>query len=442
MSQEEVNKSHEVVDRSVPPPVHPIEELRLKAPTCHELSNGIPVFEVHGGTEELVRVEVMLQAGIKYQKRPGLASAVNALIKEGTPKRSSRELAEAFEYYGVSLDQRVDRDHAWLAFYVLSEHLNAVLALLREIWEEAEFPQEELSHYVEQEKDELLEDQEKSSFLAKQRLMPVLFGEDHPYGQVIADPSLLDELRREEIRDFYQKHYARGAGVSIIISGNTRPGMIENLDRYLGGFPETINEHGPLKTPPPNPSADKEHWVKKDGALQASLRIGKPLFGRDHPDYPGMVVLSTLLGGFFGSRLMMNLREDKGYTYGVGCGTMPLQDSGFFVIATEVGAQVREAAVEEIRREIRELAEKPIETEELEHVRRYMEGMFLRSADGPFGKADLFKNVYRSGMDLSFYDRLMETVHSITPEELRGLARKHLNEEDLYVVIAGDPDAS
>lgn len=442
MSQEESNKIHQAPDRSVPPPVHPIERLELEEPRHHDLSNGIPVYEMHGGTEELVRVELMMQAGIKYQKKKGVARAVNALIKEGTPRRSSREIAEAFEYYGVTLDQRVDRDHAWLAFYVLAEHLEPVLALLREIWEEASFPQEELEHYIEQQKDELMEDREKVSFLARQRFLPVLFGEDHPYGQVVEDPEVLDTIGRDELLEFYKKNYGREGGVSILLSGNTRPWMLESLDRQLGDFPVPREGRVAFQVPSPDPSEERSHWVKKEGALQAALRMGKPLFGRDHPDYPGMVILSTLLGGYFGSRLMMNLREDKGYTYGVGCGMMALQDSGFFVIATEVGSQVREAAVEEIRKELRGLVERPIGTEELEHVRHYMEGMFLRSADGPFSKADLFKNVYRSGMDLSFYDRLLDKLHSITPEELQGLAREHLLADDMFTVIAGDPAPS
>lgn len=442
MNQEEANKIRQSPDRSVPPPVHPIERLELSAPAYHRLSNGIPVHEVKGGTGALVRVELMFQAGIKYQQKAGVAQAVNALIKEGTPKRTSRELSEAFEYYGVSLDQRVDRDHAWLAFYVLADHLDNVLELLREISEEASFPKDELAHYVEQEKDEMLEDREKVSFLARQRFMPGLFGEDHPYGQVLEEPSMLDKLQREDLLDLYEKNYGAKGGVSVILSGNTQPWMIESLDRLLGNFPVAKDADGPFEVPAPKPSSEREEWVKKEGALQAAIRMGKPLFGRDHPDFPGMVILSTLLGGYFGSRLMMNLREDKGYTYGVGCGTVALQDSGFFVIATEVGNQVREAALEEMRKEVRGLQEQPIEAEELEHVRRYMEGMFLRNADGPFAKAELFKNVYRSGMDFSFYDRLMATVHSITPEELGDLARKHLSEEDLYTVIAGDPDAS
>ncbi|MFB6259085.1 MAG: M16 family metallopeptidase [Flavobacteriales bacterium] len=267
----------------------------------------------------------------------------------------------------------------------------------------------------------------------------MIFGEAHPYGQVIESPFVLDRIHREELQSFYKEQYLGQGGITIFISGRTEPWMLNALDEEIGGIAEAKGEDPPYKVPPADPSAPAEHWVKKEGALQAAIRVGKPLFGRDHPDFPGMVILSTLLGGYFGSRLMMNLREDKGYTYGVGCASIALQDSGFFAIATEVGTQVREAAIEEIRKEVRRLSDEPVAAEELEHVRRYMEGSFLSSADGPFAQADLFKNVHRAGLDLSYYDKLMETLHNITPEELQGLAQKHLREEDLRTVIAGDP---
>ncbi len=438
MSQEKDEQSVKAPDRSVPPPVHAIERAELRAPTCHRLSNEIPVYEIHGGTAPAVRIELMFPAGIKYQDRVGLASAVNQVMDQGTRERSATEIAEAIEYYGVDLIQRVDRDHAWIGAYVLARHVEPVLQLIREIWENAIFPQEELEHYIEQQKDELLEEREKVSFLAKQRFLPIVFGEDHPYGRTLEDPFALDRIEAEEVRGFYRDHYQEKGGVNLILSGKTEPWMIKCIEEQFGGVAFQKKGHETFQVPPPAPSEQKEHWVQKDGALQAAIRVGKPLFAREHPEFPDMVILSTLLGGYFGSRLMMNLREDKGYTYGVGCACMPLQDSGFFAIVTEVGGQVRQAALQEILKEIRRLSEEPVGQEELEHLRNYMQGSFLQGADGPFAQADLFKAVHRAGMDLNYYDRLMERLQNITPEELQSLAQKHLPEEEMRAVIAGD----
>lgn len=425
-------------DRSTPPPVHDIERVEFIPPQEHRLSNGIPLYEMHGGTEEVVRVELMFQAGVKYQDRPGLANAVNELLKEGTTKRSAREISEAIEHYGVSFEQKVDRDHAWIGFSVLSEYLQPLLEILREILEEAAFPQEEVDHYLDQQKDELLEEREKVSFLAKQRFFPVVFGADHPYGSSIEDSQVLDRIDRDSVLEFYQKHYLRKGGVTLFLSGKSESWMIESLDRHLGGGVLAGGSAQAMDAGSANPSENKAHSVQKDGALQAALRIGKPLFGRSHEDYPGMVVLSTLLGGYFGSRLMMNIREDKGYTYGIGAGVFPLQDGGFFTIATEVGSHVREAALEEVQKELQRLQDEEVAVEELDHVRKYIQGNLLRSADGPFAMANLFKNVYSDGADLSYYDRLMETVNSITPQRIQELAREHLSPRDMYTVTAGD----
>lgn len=424
-------------DRSQAPSIHAIERMELKKPAKHTLSNGLPLYELHGGTEDVVKLQLLFQAGTKYQDRPGLAAATNELIKEGTERRSAQEINELVEHYGVSLSSKVDRDHASLGFYVLSRHLEPVLSILQEILEGAIFPEEELEHYIDQQKDELLEEREKVSYLARQRFLPVIFGEEHPYGRTIENPEILDRIDRESVRRFYREHYFEKGGVSLFFSGKTDETLIRAIDEKLGGLPLQPESSDSFTVGPPQPSTDPEHFVHKEGALQAALRIGKPLFGRDHPDHHGVMVLTALLGGYFGSRLMMNIREDKGYTYGIGAALIPLQESGFFTIATEVGSQVKDDALKEIRKELELLQMEQVSDEELEHVRRFMQGSFLRAADGPFAMMELFKKVHKAGLDLDHYDRLMETVNSITPERLQELARTHLRPEDMRTVVAG-----
>ena len=156
-----------------------------------------------------------------------------------------------------------------------------------------------------------------------------------------------------------------------------------------------------------------------------------------HVDYAGMQVLNTVFGGYFGSRLMSNIREDKGYTYGIGSSVVPLRKEGYFCISSEVGVDVRAAAVNEIYLELKRLRTELVPESELNLVRNYMLGSFQRNIDGPFSLADRFKSILTAGMGYEYYTRYLETIQNITAEELLRLASTHLHEDSLYELVVG-----
>jgi predicted Zn-dependent peptidase len=188
---------------------------------------------------------------------------------------------------------------------------------------------------------------------------------------------------------------------------------------------------------PCNADPEKQHFIRRKDALQAAIRIGKQLFNRTHNDFFGMQVLNTILGGYFGSRLMTNLREDKGYTYGIGSALISLQHSGSFFITGEVGADVAKQAAAEIYKEIDLLRNNLVPDEELNLVKSYMLGKFLRSVDGAFAMGDMFMSVMETGLDMSFYNRYTEVIRSITALELRDLAQRHLDPATFHELIVG-----
>jgi predicted Zn-dependent peptidase len=179
------------------------------------------------------------------------------------------------------------------------------------------------------------------------------------------------------------------------------------------------------------------HTIEKEGAVQSAIRIGRVLFNKTHPDYLGMQVLNAVLGGYFGSRLMANIREDKGYTYGIGSGLVSMFGGGYFVISTEVGVEVTNAALKEIYYEIDKLQHELVGEDELELVRNYLIGVFLRSTDGPFAIGDRLKGIVGYGLGYEYYERYVETIRTITPEQLRDLANKYLKKEDLIELVVG-----
>jgi predicted Zn-dependent peptidase len=168
-----------------------------------------------------------------------------------------------------------------------------------------------------------------------------------------------------------------------------------------------------------------------------SIRLGKILFNRSNPDYPAMQVVNTVLGGYFGSRLMRNIREDKGYTYGIGSAISSLQQTGYFIIASEVNSKFSQETIQEIKKEIEILQKTLIPEEELKKVKSYMLGQLIRSVDGPFSLSDTYLNIWLQGLDLSYYKKYIKTVKAISTKDIQYLSKKYLEIDSLIEIIAG-----
>jgi len=194
--------------------------------------------------------------------------------------------------------------------------------------------------------------------------------------------------------------------------------------------------------PPIQTSDEKRYIISREDAVQAAIRIGKPLFSRLHPDYMGLSIVNTILGGYFGSRLMSNIREEKGYTYGIASHLLTLRDSGYFVIGSTVGAEVWKETVSECSKEMNRLCNEKVGKEELVLVRNYLTGQVQRSVDGPFQMADQLRGLWIHDLNLNYLSDFVEMINVITPEEIRNLAAKYLNPTNMTLVAAGPVKSS
>jgi predicted Zn-dependent peptidase len=181
----------------------------------------------------------------------------------------------------------------------------------------------------------------------------------------------------------------------------------------------------------------KVSYIERNNAIQSAIRVGRPMFNKTHADYAGMQVLNTILGGYFGSRLMKNIREEKGYTYGIGSAVVSMIHGGYFFIASEVGAEVCSSALEEVYKEMDILRMEPIPEEELQMVKNYMLGSFLKSIDGAFNLVDRWKGIMFYNLGYEYYDRFINTVSTISPPELMMLAQKYLTRESMNELVVG-----
>lgn len=427
----------EIIDRNKAPEIKDIESLNIREPQKQTLSNGAPVFSFDVSEQDFIKIELNFDAGSAVASKALVAGITNKLLTEGTKKHSAAEIATQIDSYGGFFETSITNDVASVALYTLNKHLENTLPILAEIIQEPEFAQHELDLHLAQKHNEFLVNQERVGYIARANFPALLFGENHPYGRILKAEDF-DRINRKDILDFHSKHYLNGS-YRIFLSGKLADNTIELLENYFGemNYSESSTELVYQNT---KGDSEKAHFIAKEGAVQNAIRLGKEVVSRDHKDYNGLRVLNTILGGYFGSRLMSNIREDKGYTYGIGSGLMTLREASFFFITSEVKSDVSTQAIDEIIKEIKILQTEEIGAEELELVKNYLQGNFQRSFDGPFALLDRFKEVYYSNLDYDYFTSYIDKVKSITPKEIRILANAYLQIDDMYKLTVGKVD--
>ena len=296
------------------------------------------------------------------------------------------------------------------------------------------FPEEELRTYCAKRKQRLAIERTKVDVEAREAFARTMFGPEHPYG-ISADENDYDRLTRADVAEFYARHYTAANGF-VVCSGRIGEQEREAVAALAERLPRSESETG---TPFPAPVTRHEAFVEHPGAVQSSIRIGRMLFPRQHPDFLGMQVVASALGGYFGSRLMQNLREERGYTYGVVAAMVNFEQAGYFAVATQVGTDVTRDALREIYAEIERLRTEPMPDEELSLVKNIMIGEMMRILDGPFGVADVTIENILCGRDHTVIGENIRRIQAMTPADIQRLAQKYLAREDLVTVIAGDP---
>lgn len=424
----------QTLDRKKAPQSQMIGFLQSVNPTHFQLSNGIPVYMINEGDQEVLRVELVFKAGNYYQKKKQVARATNALLSGGTQSHTAEEIAEHFDFYGAHFETHNSKDNAYAGLYTLNKHLEHTLPMLAEVICDPEFPEQELEVYRSTRKEHLGVNLQKVKYLAKVHFHEQIFGADHPYGTILKAQHL-DDLKREDLVEHHQKCYLNGTSM-IVVSGKIPEGFETKLKKHFGGVLKGGDNMSPEAFPLCLP-AKKEQFIHKKDALQAAIRLGKPTITRLHPDYMALSIVNTILGGYFGSRLMNNIREDKGYTYGIGSSIVSLHHSGMFLIASEVGSDVLEPALAEIFKEIRRLREQKVKPGELNLVKNYLMGMLMRSLDGPFEIAERLRTSLEFGLTLDYYRQYAETIQSITSDKIISLANEYLHEDSLFLTVAG-----
>lgn len=421
-----------MLNRQQAPDFRQVSTINFIHPEKAELDNGIPVFTIYSGEQDLVRIEFIFNNVNWNQEKPLQAIATSTLLNNGTKKFSAKEIAEQIDFYGAFFQTEYAQDQSSVTLYTLNKHLASVLPIVKDILSNSDFPQAELDLYIQNQKQKLMVNLQKNDILSRKEFAHALFG-DTAYG-VDIQLHHYDGLKRDDLLAYFKAAYVPNNCI-IVVSGKFDKNSYNLLNSVMGNNWEKSNST--KNSFSFTTGAKQSIYKEKPEAIQSAIRIGGLAVNRKHQDFPGLQILNCVLGGYFGSRLMANIREDKGYTYGIGSGISSLKDAGYFFISTEVGADVCSNALAEIYKEIDILKNELVGEEELNLVRNYMLGSMLGSLENVFSHADKFKNIYFSGLDYDYYDNYIHTVKNITAEEIKAMANKYLTTETFTEVVVG-----
>jgi predicted Zn-dependent peptidase len=358
-----------------------------------------------------------------------------SMLQEGTSRYSASEIANTFDFYGAQFHSQSHYDFNYVSLLALKKHLPKLMPMVYEIISDASFPENEFEIIRQKRKKRAQIDAEKVSVISQRAFLRTMFNEEHPYTPV-SSPDSYEYVSRKGAMEHYKKYYS-SSRASIFASGHIDKEVESILTSTFGkSWGMAVKETTPVKAEKTEQPGE-QIFIEKPGANQNAISIGKHFPVKNHPDYPALQLLCTILGGYFGSRLMSNLREDKGYTYSIHASPVSFVHEGLLLIFSEVKAEKTGEAVIEIYRELDRLCSELISDEELSIVRNYMLGRILEDFDGPFARAQNYAGLHELKLGFEYFDRVIRTLKTATPEEIRELARKYLSPASMTCVIAG-----
>ncbi len=422
-----------MLNRKSAPEITDAVKFQLSLPPHQKISlrNGVEVYLVDMGTVDTLMMNVTFYAGNCFESNNLVAAAANFMLKSGTRSKNAYQINDFFEYYGAYLTRQSGHETAELTLHCMKKHFAELLPVVSELIVDSVFPEDELAIYKKNMQQRLQVNLRKNDFIAGRLIDTYLFGPTHPYGRYSSLEDY-DALTITGIKEFYNKYYLNGRCV-IFIAGPLPADIQSLVEINFGSLPLGGSRKPDSAIAKILPAAEKHYRLTNDpDSVQGAIRIARNFPNRHHPDFQKMQVLNNILGGFFGSRLMANIREDKGYTYGIHSYLTNLIQESALMISTEAGKDVTEETIREVYLEMKRLCDKPIPEEELKTTKNFMIGTLLGDLDGPFQVAGRWKSLVLNELTEDYFYRGIETIKGIQPRELQELANKYLHADDFY----------
>ncbi len=421
------------LDRSKAPQFSLPTEFALPAPQQFQLAGGSSVFYFSTPGIDAVKLEVIGNSSrsLLTNNHALIPSFTLQMLQEGTSKFTAQQLAELFDFHGAEVYPTLSYTQEGLSLLCIKKHLFALLPTFISLFTEATFPAENLAKRKSQRALSLKMDQEKPSSRAGQLFKKGLFGPSHPFGQEITEAHI-SEITPALLQAYYQDHLWKDC--SLFLSGDFSRQELEQLLYTLNQLPL---RKGAKKQGLPAPVATGLHLEDRVDAVQSSIRLGAWSIPKHHEDFPALAVFNTLLGGYFGSRLVKNIREDKGHTYGIHSSLVELDEYAYWVIAADVKKAHQKEVFEEIEKEIQILRTQLASPEEIKILKNYLIGQLFTKFSSPFDLIDQFKGVYYAGLDFSFYERRFDYLKKFTAADLLSIGNRYFSSPDRVQVRVG-----
>lgn len=415
-----------MLDRSTAPPFIKSDSFELPGFVSADV-NGIPLFIIPEVRQDVLKIELIFPAGKWQEPKAGVSHFTSNMLDKGTQRLDSSELAEAFDRLGAHIEISAGYDNTSVGVYALRKNWKEAAELLAEMIQTPSFDSEELELMRDIFLQNLKINKEKTSFVVSQLIRKNVFG-NHPYGTSLEEKDVL-ELSPDQLITFHANNFRPTA-----IFVTTHPSVtIEEITARFGLFVQAAHDNSPALTI--TPGQRNEH-VPKEG-VQTSLRLGRRSLMRTDPNYPDLLLFNHILGGYFGSRLMKNIREEKGLTYGIYSSINPFIRDSFFVIGADVNKENRDLALEEIRKEIKRMRTEPVGSEELEIARNHFLGSLQSEVANPFSVTDKIKNIHLNGLPQDYYPNLFRKIDKLTAKDLIAVGEQFVGEDGMFVASVG-----
>jgi len=422
-----------MLDRSQAPEYKIPDKITHVHPLKRVLGNGIPVFYIHTPHIDAVKVEVIASANqsLLMTDKALVPFFTLHMLLEGTKSIKSEQLDHFFDHFASEVDVISNFEQSGLSLLTTRKHFSAVLPLFRSLFTEASFPEKELAKRKSQKELSISLNREQNGARANQLYRKGLFGKSHPYG-FVAEEADVRRIEREDLDHFYRNGFL--VSPEIYVTGNLGDGELGEIDELFKDLKVTPGgDPLPLFEKP----ACKRVFEPNEKSVQSSIRLGQHLIPKSHPDYHALTVFNTILGGYFGSRLIKNIREEKGHTYGIYSSIGSLNLSDYWMVMADVQQGFSEEVIDEVYKEIDILKKVPIPASEQEVVRNYMIGNLLSNFSSPFDLMTRFKNVHQYGLDYSFYEEQLAFIKVFTPEDMMRIGNKYFDRENIFEVVVG-----
>jgi len=424
------------VNRTIQPQIKTDFKLSLMPHEKHVFSNGCTLFNFPYDTLPACKIDFIFPAGKKHQKAPLISNYTGKMLLEGTHSMTQEQIASEIDFMGASLGTIVNEDHAHIASLTLNRNVPEILNLIHHVLTESLFPNEQLRVLAESDKQDFLVNNERVNVIAHKNLFKAIFSDSHPFGR-FAEKSDYDTITSDNLKDFFSSHYDMSK-CTIVWTGTMEAGHLQLLETLFGNLQlsnSTVSSDFNVDIPSNQPLRKN---FNKDGASQSAIYLGRIFPTLTHKDHFPLTIVSTILGGYFGSRLMKNIREEKGYTYGIGSAIIPYQDLSVFLIASQVKAEYTEETITEIKNEIHRLQNDPLPPEELELVKNYVTGTLMKNLDGPFAQSKFHTLAFQHGVEPEFYlKNISDSIKQIDQKTILQLTNMYLSTDQLFYSVAG-----